>query len=127
MTVFTDLEQNLASVFVVERTGRDGRIEEEWICKKTISCRFSQPRTSQTNVAAGMSEEHIDATIYAGPDLLPAITGTELPIYFHTNDPGWTGTWEMRTPPKIRTDAAAQVHHVECSVLKMTSQDESHG
>ncbi|HJJ36541.1 MAG TPA: hypothetical protein O0X27_05145, partial [Methanocorpusculum sp.] len=82
-----------------------------------IPCRFSSPNTTRVSPVAGTSFEQIDATIYTGPELLDIVAGADLPVRFTTVYPGWAGTYELRTRPRMICGETSPVRHCECDVI----------
>lgn len=82
----------------------------------SVSCRFTQPKTS---LIALMSAdiERVDAVVFAGPDYL-AMIGTTRPIKLVTTDPGVSGTYVMKYPPRVYPGYDNSVHHVEFDVWR---------
>lgn len=84
----------------------------------SISCLFTQPKTTLVSVVQTASIEKCDAVVFAGPDYLDLV-GTSLPIKLVSTDDGWAGTYTMRYPPRPHISAYDRtLHHVEFDVWR---------
>jgi hypothetical protein len=86
----------------------------------SVSCRFTQPKTSLVSLVSTATIEKVDAVIFTGPDYL-GLVGTTIPIKLVTTDEGWSGTYTMKYPPRVYSGYGNSVHHVEFDVWKMVA------
>lgn len=63
----------------------------------SISCLFTQPKTTLVSVVQTASIEKCDAVVFAGPDYLDLV-GTSLPIKLVSTDDGWAGNVHDEIP-----------------------------
>ena len=115
---FTDLLVHSADVYTRSDVNTGGRITETWIKQSTIPCRFSTPVSTRVSPVTGASFEQVDATVFTGPDLFTAVSGINPPYRFITTATGWSGTYELRTNPRIIWGDSS-VHHCECDVTEV--------